>query len=102
MVSSANKDYKITNIYKYDKKGNLKSQLYTDAAAGFSQNNESQITYDKKGNVASIAGSYSVTVLYNWKKVKVSKELAPLVKAQQWSLVNMDLNFAIPVNARGM
>lgn len=90
-------DTKTTASYKYDKKGNLTKIIYSD---GYTEVNK--ITYDKNGNIASVAGEYSVTAYYTWKKMKVSKKLAEQIKAQQWSLTNMDMNFAIPTNSYGM
>lgn len=96
-TNSANKAQKQTANYKYDKKGNLKSVSYSD---GYKQ--EMNLSYNKNKTLKSISGGESVTSYYSWKKMKVSKKLAAQVKAQQWSLINQDLNLVIPTNDYGM
>ena len=96
-TSTFDKKLKSTANYKYDSKGNLKSISYSD---GYKQ--VRTITYDKAGNITSISGGDSVTVFYTWKKMSVNKKLAAQIKAQQWSLTNQNLNFAIPTNDHGM
>lgn len=74
--------------YKYDSKGNA-MRLQEDSKEPTVR------TFAYKGNRAkSMSTDGSSKYLYTWKKVKVPKSLVGKVKAQQWSLVNRNLNHA--------
>lgn len=71
-----------TTRYSYDSHGNLKRK------------GESNY-YDANGRLAKVVdGSGSVTT-YAYRAVKVSRSLAKQVKAQQWALINSNLNLAL-------
>lgn len=77
--------------YKYDKKGNLKRQRYGDSSA-------TVYKYTYNGNRVATrkydTSSSGTVFYYTWKKVSVPSSLVNKVKAQQWSIINNNLNFA--------
>ena len=76
-----------TTEYKYDKKGNLskvKHDTYSE---------KRKITYDKNGRITKVKmGSSTYKVKY--KKIKIKADAIDKVKAQQWSILNENNNFA--------
>ena len=80
----------------YDKKGNLTRYEDDNGVTTFAN------TY-KSGRLTKRVTTYydgtKVTETYQYKKMSVKKNLVSSVKAQQWSLLNMNLNLAIPENS---
>ena len=91
-----------TYAYKYDKHDNLSAASMKNAYMDKAQVMPIKNTYDKEGKLKqrSFQDQYSsepTTLTYKYKKIAVDKKLAKKVKAQQWALVNGNLNFAIGV-----
>ena len=87
-----------TQEYSYNKKGDLVKTLTFKGAANIPITHK--LTY-KNGRVVkrvstvqSDSGTSTVSK-FKYKAVKVPKSLVKKVKAQQWALVNGDLNFAL-------
>lgn len=76
--------------YSYDAHGNIdkKRSIYL---------NGSTSEWENLGNVYNAKGLLAKrnSTTYSWKRLRVSKATAAKVKAQQWALLNDNLNFAL-------
>ncbi len=72
-----------TTKYKYDKKGNLTSDMF-----------ENYKNIYKKGLLIKKTSGTN-QVVYTYKRIKLSAKQAKKVKKQQWALINSSLNFPL-------
>lgn len=93
---------KKTTTYTYDKKNNIKTMETKSSDGTFSYNYSNKYKSgrcDSQTVTETYDGdSYSIKYFYAYKKMTVSKSLADQIEAQQWSLLNNNLNNAIPKN----
>lgn len=87
-----------SKTFSYDAKGNLAKMKDSDGSTLVLKN-----TYDPLGRLQKSAKTGSMgssamfpsTTTYKFKTIKVSERMAEKVEAQQWALLNMNINFAL-------
>lgn len=91
--------YGYTNTYKpvYDKHGNMTTAgLLKSLTFAMGYNSKGQLVKRSRSAFNEKTGLGSATTItYKYKAIKVSKNLAPTIKAQQWALLNDNFNYAI-------
>lgn len=88
-----------TETNKYDSKGNLKKSA--TVSDDYKENHTYTNNY-KNGRLIKMVDTSDdskTTYYFEYKKMTVSKSLADQIKAQQWSLINVNINNAIPRNS---
>jgi hypothetical protein len=80
------------STYEYDKKGNLNK--ITGATRTNKYNSKNQVT---KTTLSAPAAGYKYTKTFKYKAIKVDASAVDKVLAQQWAIVNANMNFAFGV-----
>ena len=96
--------YKYVYDYTYDKKKNLK-KWEAAPSSDYYECHTYKNTYEnglltKRYDEWSAEGDNGgkITYVYVYKKMTVNKSLADKIKTQQWSIINDNLNNAVPFN----
>lgn len=98
LVTVKNLKYKNETTYAYDKKGNLSKVVTmkgsTKVPIVHKNTYKSGRVTKRVSTVKSGHGSSTITT-FSYKKISVPKSMVKKVKAQQWAIVNGNLNFAL-------